>query len=110
MAALEVQTVNCVNNGAFVMSFGLEVFNQDILGWTTINDLDQGPYPIDQNQSIDLSTTTISEGTAVRPQVRVRWGDTVSAPTYIRYAKNGQTATWVVTGTTLNVHISQTGV
>lgn len=107
---LEVQSIAVVNNGLFVMSFGLEIFHEDLLEWATL-DWDSGPYAIGGSSVKDLMDFGgLREGAAIRPQVRVRAGGNASAPTYIRYAKNGQTATWEATGTTFSIHIRQLGV
>jgi hypothetical protein len=107
--ALQVQTIACVNNAGFVMSFGLEILDMNTLRPLIIENLDSGNYPIDQTRSIDLSTTGIEEGTIVRPQVRAVWGDTNLGDRYVVYAANGQTATYEVSGTTLNYSVKLIG-
>jgi len=104
-----VQTIACVNNAGFVMSFGVEIMDLDQGIEVTINDLDSGNYPIDQTRSVDLSTTGIAEGTIVRPQVRAVWGDTNHGNRWVKFAKNGQTATFEVRGTTLNYDVNLIG-
>ena len=91
------------------MSFGIQIFDMDLLQWLNI-DYDSGNYPIDQNRSVDLSTITgLAEGTFIRPQARVVWGNTATPSDHVLYTKNGQTATWAATGTTLDVHIARIG-
>jgi len=109
MPSQAVQTIACVNNAGFVMSFGLEVLDIDNGIEATINDLDSGNYPIDQTRTIDLSATNIAEGTLVRPQARAVWGDTNHGNRWVKYAQNGQTATYEVRGTTLNYDVKLIG-
>jgi hypothetical protein len=103
--ALAVETIACVNNAGFVMSFGLEIFDPDIGAIVAVEGVDSGNYPIDQTRQIDLSTTGISEGVSVRPQVHAVLGNTNSGNRFVQYAKNGQTATYDVRGTTLNYSV-----
>ena len=105
----QVQTIACVNNAGFVMSFGFEIFDLDIGALVTLEGVDSGNYPIDQERSIDLSTTGIPEGTQVRPQVRAVWGDTNTGNRFVQFAKNGETATYDVRGTTLNYSVNVIG-
>ena len=107
--ATQVQTIACVNNAGFVMSFGVEILDIDHGIEETINNLDSGNYPIDQTRSIDLSSTGIAEGTLVRPQVHAVWGDTNHGDRWVQYTKNGQTATFAVSGTTLNYSVNLIG-
>ncbi|HZS75952.1 MAG TPA: hypothetical protein VFA41_05010 [Ktedonobacteraceae bacterium] len=103
---LPVQTIACVNDAAFVMSFGLEILDMNTGIPLILENVDTGNYPIDQTRSIDLSTTGIAEGTWVRPQVRAVWGDTNLGNRYVQYAQNGQTASYDVSGTTLNYSVN----
>jgi hypothetical protein len=92
------------------------VFN-DVLGeWEPNPDTgwDSGVFPVGSDHNVDLSTFTgfprpLPEGVQVRPEIRVRAGDTVHPPpdSFIVYRKNGQTATWIASGTTLDVHVRQ---
>jgi hypothetical protein len=107
--AVQVQTIACVNNAGFVMSFGLQVFDINTGLILTVEGIDSGNYPIDQTRTIDLSTTAIAEGTLVRPQVRAVWGNTEPGNKFVQYTKNGQTATWEVRGTTLNYSVNSIG-
>ncbi len=100
-----VQTLVCVNNAAFVMSFGIEILDMNTGIPFIIENLDSGTYPIDQNKPIDLSTIGIAEGTCLRPQVRAVWGDTNDGDSFVQYAPNGETATYEVSGTTLNYSV-----
>jgi hypothetical protein len=97
---LSVQFINCVNDAGFVMSFGLRTMDDDLHEFT-LDGVDSGAYPIDQARSLDLSTLGFSEGTAFRPEVRAILGVVNPGDRWVKYAKNGQTATYVVTGTTL---------
>lgn len=112
--ALEVQKLAVVNNGAYVMSFGLEIGVEIFVGggitWLPL-DWDSGAYSVGGSSVKDpMDFGNLPEGTPIRPQVRVRGGGAASASTYIRYAKNGQTATWEATGTTFDIDIRQLGV
>jgi|SRR5215470_15480594 len=105
--ATQVQTIACVNDAGFVMSFGIEVLDMNTGLPMIVESLDTGNYPIDQTRSIDLSTTGIAEGTFVRPQVRPVWGSTNNGDRYVQYAHNGETASWEVSGiiTSYSVHL-----
>lgn len=104
-----VQTLVCVNNAAFVMSFGIEILDMNTGKTLIIENLDSGNYPIDQSQSIDLSTIGIAEGTWLKPQVYAVWGDTNLGDSFVQYATNGETATYEVSGTTLNYSVRLLG-
>jgi hypothetical protein len=104
-----VRAIACVNNAAFVMSFGFEIFDVQIPATVILEGVDSGNYPIDQTRSIDLATTGIAEGTPIRPQVRAVWGDTNLGNRWVTYANNGETATYDVRGTTLNYSVDLIG-
>lgn len=114
--ALEAQTIAVFNEGAFVMSIGIQVYN-DLLGeWEPSPDTgwDSGVFPVASDHHEDLSTfkgfpKPLPEGVQVRPEIRVRGGDTVHPPdgSVIVYRKNGQTATWIASGTTRDVTVRQ---
>lgn len=97
-----VQKIAVVNNAAFVMNFKVAT-RDSIESYSTQN------YPINQYRVIDLATVaTIPENTDVRPVVKAVAGDTRSGD-FVGYCKNGQTATYSVTGTTLNYQVTLIG-
>jgi hypothetical protein len=63
-------------------------------------------YPIDQTRTIDLATTAFPTGTDVRPLVSAVAGATAYGNSYVSYCDNGQTATYTVTGTTLDYTVT----
>ncbi|WP_269530901.1 hypothetical protein [Chitinimonas sp. BJYL2] len=102
--ALHVQHIACVNNAGFVMDF--KVSNRD--GHKAG---DSGGYPINQVRSIDVATLQFNGrgaevGEEIHPVVHAHAGVTKEGPT-VRYAPNGQTATYTVTGTTLIYSINR---
>jgi hypothetical protein len=55
--ATQVQTIACVNNAGFVMSFGIQILDIDNSGRIlTVEGLETEHYPIDQTRTIDLSS------------------------------------------------------
>ena len=91
------------------MNFGVEILDMNTEIPFIIENLDSGNYPIDQSKPIDLSTTGIAEGTWLRPQVRAVWGDTNLGDRFVQFATNGETATYEVSGTTLNYSVRLLG-
>lgn len=102
---IEVQDIACVNNAGFVMSFGIQIQDDDTGLDLIIDGLDTGPYPIGQTRVIDLATTGINPGTTVRPHVRARGGIDKLGDRRVRFQPNGQTATYDVRGTTLDFSV-----
>lgn len=103
-----VKTIACVNNAGFVMSFGLELLDIVNTGRSLIiTDVDSGNYPINQVRMLELDQFGLAEGTLIRPHVRAVWGVNNPGDAWVIYQRNGQTATYDVTGTTLfyNVHL-----
>jgi hypothetical protein len=82
---LQVQTIACVNNAGFVMSFGLEIIDINTGLNFIVENQDSGNYPIDQTRHIDLSKTGLAEGTLVRPHVRPVWGSTKNGDRFVQY-------------------------
>ncbi|NEO75714.1 hypothetical protein [Moorena sp. SIO4G3] len=91
-STLEVQKIACTNNAGFVMNFYV-----DIEGLKTGG---SGDYPINQTRTIDVGEYPIGEGFSMKPVVNAVLGKTLAGPSVI-FKRNGQTATYSVTGTTL---------
>jgi hypothetical protein len=100
---LHVQYIRCVNNAGFVMCFS-------VLDNEGREDGETSNFPINQSHQVDLANLKFGDrpleiGQPVRPQVMVVLGATRQGPP-VRYAPNGQTATFSVRGTTLSYDIS----
>lgn len=104
MALLQVQKITCLNNAAFVMNFSVAYIQDD--GSTGYTD-NSGNYPVAQNRTIDLATVGIEEGTVIWPHVQAILGISVEGDKKCAYAKNGQTVTYDVKGTTLNYWVTR---
>jgi hypothetical protein len=109
--ALEVQRIACVNNGGFVMNFGIQYLDLDetIPQPVMFEGLNSGDYPILDTRVIDLIEQGVSEGRLVSPRVNAYWGESEAWVGWLTCAANGQTATFDVSGTTLDVHIKLIG-
>lgn len=97
-----VQRVVVSNNSAFVLSYVLS----DRTG-TTTTPTDR--YPVNQSRSTDLTFTDFAAGTDVRPVVSALAGDTTPASQFVSFCDNGQTATYIVTGTTTDFQVTLIG-
>jgi hypothetical protein len=94
-----VQKISVVNNAAFVMSYRLQT-REGITTAPTDN------YPINQTRTTDLTTTELPLGADVRPLVSAVAGDENLGNLFVSYCDNGQTATYSVTGTTLDFQVT----
>jgi len=97
---VQAQKIACVNDAAFVMSF--EAVCPDGRSDST------GNYSISLTREIDLAQLPFKEGTEFWPEVHAVLGKTESAPDHVVFARNGQTATYLVRGITLGYSISLT--
>ncbi len=97
-----VQKVSVVNNGGFTMSSSLSTREGSQTASTDT-------YPINQTRTIDLNATEIEPGTDVRPVVSATAGDTVNGNVFVSYCENGQSATYVASGTTLDYSVTLLG-
>ena len=97
-----VQKVTVVNNGGFTMSFALSTREGSLTASTDT-------YPINQSRTIDLNATQIPVGSDVRPVVSATAGNTVSGNVFVSYCENGQNATYVASGTTLDYRVTLLG-
>lgn len=100
---LHVQHIACVNNAGFVMNFQIRRQRDGRDAG------DSGRYPINQSRRIDLSGLEfggdrLQIGDLVQPRVNAVAGSTRDGPG-VRYAPNGQTATFNVRGTTLDYSV-----
>jgi len=102
---LYFQKICCINNAGFVMDFSVRSENgNDVTPYTS-------SYPINQSMTIDLenlSSEPLEVGSLVYPHVRAYAGlekDGVK----VRYAPNGQVATYTVNGTTLIYSVERIG-
>jgi len=88
-----VQRIVVANNSAFVLSYVLS----DRTG-TTTTPTDR--YPVNQSRATDLTFTDYATGTDVRPIVTpLGGGNATPAGRFVSFCDNGQTATYIVTGT-----------
>ncbi|MDH5824917.1 hypothetical protein QFW77_18280 [Luteimonas sp. RD2P54] len=96
---LFVQHIACVNNAGFVMWFEIERARDNATAGHS------GRYPINQSRRLDAAglefpAPPLKVGDLIHPRVHAIAGRTERGPA-VRYAPNGQTATFAVTGTTL---------
>lgn len=98
----EVQSIECRNLAAFVMSF--KVKSKDKESSSTEN------FPVLQSKSIDLGTTSFNEGDEVWPEVDAVWGKTISGDTQVTFKKNAKKAIYEVRGTTLDYTVEFKGI
>ncbi|GII76422.1 hypothetical protein Sru01_14040 [Sphaerisporangium rufum] len=98
-AAPCVQKIAVVNNAAFVLSWSASTRTGERSATTDA-------YPINQTRTIDLAATAFPEGTDVRPYVHAVAGTDNYGNSYVSYCDNGQTATYTVTGTTLDYSVT----
>jgi hypothetical protein len=98
-----VQRVVVSNNAGFNLSYVLS----DRTG-TTTTPTEQ--YAINQARATDLSFTDFAANTDVRPIVTPQGGgSTTPAGQFVSYCDNGQTATYIVTGTLNDFQIALIG-
>ncbi|MGH7047901.1 MAG: cholesterol oxidase substrate-binding domain-containing protein [Stellaceae bacterium] len=98
---MEAQKIACINNAGFDMSFVAQT--------NGARSISTDNYPINQTRVIDLATTPFREGMEFWPVVDAVLGRTQAAGEHIVFKLNGQTATYAVTGTTLNFDIKLVG-
>lgn len=103
---LQVQKIACVNDAGFVMYFNPEYMDPNT-GQLTESPPDSSNYPINQTQTIDLSSSgcKVPVGASVRPKVHADGGVNNPGDTFVQYAQNGQVATFQVQGTTLDYSV-----
>lgn len=94
-----VQRVAVINNGAYSMSF-------TVATRVGITSTPTDTYNINNFRVIDLTSTPITEGDDVRPIVSATAGDTTPSERFVSFCANGQTATFVATGTTMNISVT----
>lgn len=94
-----VQKIAVVNNSAFVLSWSAATRTGEQSASTDA-------YPVNQTRTIDLNTTAFPEGTDVRPLVKAVAGTSAYGNSYVSYCDNGQTATYTVSGTTLDYTVT----
>jgi len=101
-----VEKICVINQGGFVMSF--KVGERSANSTTELNDSCDN-YPIGQSRTVDLTSLERQPevGAEISPIISAFWGKTVGGPSVL-YAPNGQTATYLVTGTTLNIDVKLT--
>jgi len=100
---LGVQSIACSNNAGFVMNFSVGYAKKDgssgRLGGS-------GDYPVNQTRSIDLANNGLQPGDSIWPCVNAVWGKSNEGERVV-FSPNGQTATYTVSGTTLNYSVSR---
>jgi hypothetical protein len=98
-----VQRVVVSNNSGFVLSYVLS----DRTG-TTTTPTDE--YPVNQSRATDLGFTDYPAGTDVRPVVTpLGGGNPTPAGQFVSFCDNGQTATYIVTGTLNDFQVTLIG-
>jgi hypothetical protein len=97
-----VQRVVVSNNSSFVLSYVLS----DRTGVTTTP---SDEYPVNQSRATDLTFTNFAADTDVRPVVSANSGSTTPAGQFVSFCDNGQTATYIVTGTLNDYQITLIG-
>lgn len=103
---LHVQKICCVNSAGFVMNFWVDYLKED--GSTGSTDNTEN-YPVGQERTYDLSDKNIPEGSIIWPHVQAILGTNNEGNRKLVFARNGQTATFRVTGTTLNFWVEMVG-
>ncbi|WP_196592806.1 hypothetical protein [Pectinatus sottacetonis] len=106
--AIEVEKISCVNSAAFVMEFKVKYADED--GNELNADWSSGKYPVGQSRTCDLAELShpIPEGAPIWIQVHAILGKTKTSNTHkFFYKKNKQSASFKVTGTTLNFSIHE---
>ena len=98
---LEVQKIACANDAGFDLWFAAVCSDGQSNGTDT--------YPINQTRVIDLAATSFKVGTEFWPAVHASLGKTQSALVHVVFAMNGQTATYVVQGTTQSYSVELIG-
>jgi hypothetical protein len=98
---VDAQKIACINHAGFDMSFVAQT--------SGASSPSTGTYPTLQTRVIDLATMPFREGLEFWPVVDAVLGKTQAAGEHIVYRANGQTATYQVTGTTLNFDVSLVG-
>ena len=103
---LSAQYISCVNQGAFVISFSIMWLDQNG-NWNT-SSWNSGSYDINQTRtSPDLSTIGVaSDAIIVEPLVHAVAGANGVGNSGVTYSTAGNTATYLVTGTTGNVQVT----
>lgn len=100
----EVDHITCINKGAFVMKFRVEWSNNTgASGWTD-------EYPVDQQASLDLNNFAIPEGGEVVVEVKAEAGEKKHTHQPVTFKRNcNNNATYMATGTTLDIHVDLLG-
>ncbi len=94
----KAQKMAVTNNGGFTMWARAKSTHGVVTPWTD-------SYPNPQTRVIDLAEYhNVNVGAEVFPVVDAALGHTTSGP-HMTYEKNGETAHYEVTGTTLDIHI-----
>lgn len=87
----EVQKIACVNGGGFVMAF-------QVATKSTVSDK-TGTFTNDHYKTINAKEMHLIDGTEMWPKIDIKAGDDRTG-SKVRYKANGQTAVYMVTGTT----------
>jgi hypothetical protein len=108
MAILQVQSIACVNEGAFVMDFWISWIdiNTGTSGFTNNN---SGNYPVGQTRVFDLTQADppIPLDAIVWPTVRVVFGGQVDGNAKLQFARNNETATYAAQGTIFSFSVNK---
>ena len=97
-----VSTVTCNNDGGFVMKFRI-FWDKLYSGWSPT-------FPIAQSATIDLRTLNIPQFAEVGVEVHAELGESKHCNDYVQFdPDSSNNATYRVSGTTLDIHISLEG-
>jgi hypothetical protein len=97
-----VSKITCQNNAGFVMKFRVE-WDSMASGWTDT-------YPNPQSASIDLHTLNIPKGAQVRTEIQAELGEHKHCKDTVEYdPASTESALYVISGTTLDIHCSLEG-
>jgi len=104
-AMVGAERISVMNNAGFVMSFKIGFINTE--GDTLFSDWSSRHYPINNNETCNLTTDTkeIPEGALVFPRVDAVLGLTRDAAKKVQYKKNNLTAVYSVKGITLSYSV-----
>lgn len=98
-----VQRIVVSNNSGAIISYVLST-REGVTNTAT------DEYPVNQWRTTDLTTTEFTAGVDLRPIVSTLGGNNATpAPNFVSYCDNGQTATYIVTGTADSLNITLIG-
>lgn len=102
---LKYDRISCINNAALVMSYRVKYLVGDkvfTLEWGS------GEFPVGQSRECNLTEYIgeLKDADLIWIEVNAMWGSTKESDDHIQYGESGYTATYEVTGTTLDFNIT----